>query len=62
MKTEIKSESMDMGGEESTTVKEEPMTPSTQTEDTKPSFKIEPIAPNSTDKKPKCPCPCREYR
>ncbi|KAK6630216.1 hypothetical protein RUM43_015009 [Polyplax serrata] len=58
MKTEIKSESMDMGGEESTTVKEEPMTPSTQTEDTKPSFKIEPIAPNSTDKKPKCPCPC----
>lgn len=52
---------MDIGGEESTTVKEEPMTPSTQAEDSKPSFKIEPIASNSTDKKPKCPGPCRKY-
>ena len=62
IKTEIKSETMDVGREESTTIKEEPMTPSTQMgEDTKPSFKIEPIAPSSTDKKPKCPCPCRKF-
>lgn len=55
VKKEIKSEPMETG-EDSAIVKEEPMSPSGQTagEDAKPSFKIEPIAPSNTDKKPKC--------
>lgn len=55
VKTEIKSEPMEMGNDESNAIKEEPMSPSNQTtgEDGKPSFKIEPIAQNSADKKAK---------
>lgn len=57
VKTEIKSEPME---DDSNAVKEEPMSPSSQTtgEDGKPNFKIEPIAPNSTDKKLKVPSRC----
>lgn len=51
---------MELGREDSGTEKDKPTTPSTQiVEETKPSFKIEPITPSSADKKPKCPC--RKY-